>query len=166
MQIQVVSCSKPEWKEKGPKAKWQEVTLTYVSGGKTSAKKFLSFDPIFNKVKELEEGEQWDVVMEKEGDFWKWKSMEKMAAGSPTAANEGAKQMSRPSTYETAEERAKKQLYIIKQSCLGYALEYSKSVKALKTKEEVIELAQYFISYVVNEDSMQEIVDMKDDIPE
>jgi len=160
MQIQVVSCSKPEWKEKGPKAKWQEVTLTYVSGGKTSTKKFLSFDPIFNKVKELEEGEQWDVVMEKEGDYWKWKSMEKMAAGSPQAPSEGAKQMSRPSTYETTEERAKKQLYIIRQSSIGYALEYSKSVLALKSKEEVIEMAQYFMAFVVSEN----ISEMKDDI--
>ena len=90
MQIQVISCSKPEWKEKPPKAKWQEVTLTYSAGGKTTAKKFLSFDPIFSKVKEMEDGEQYDVTMEKEGEYWKWKEVVKMAAGSSGAGQDSS----------------------------------------------------------------------------
>jgi len=165
MQIQVVSVSKPEWKEKGPKSKWQELTMTYSAGGKTSAKKFLSFDPIFNKIKEMEEGEQYDVTMEKEGEYWKWKEVVKLGAGSSGSAPEAPKQVARPSTYETPEERAQKQLYIIRQSAINYALDYSKAVKALKSKEEVTELAQYFISFVLNGDAMQGIIDMEDDIP-
>jgi hypothetical protein len=165
MQIQVISVSKPEWKEKPPKAKWQEVTLTYSAGGKTTAKKFLSFDPIFNKIKEMEDGEQYDVTMEKEGDYWKWKEVVKMAAGGAGTGQEATKQVSRPSTYETPEERAKKQLYIIRQSAINYALDYSKAVKALKSKEEVTDLAQYFISFVLNGDAMEAIINMEDDIP-
>lgn len=162
MQIQVIGVSQPEWKEKG-KAKWQEVVVTYSNAGKTQTKKVLSFDPIFNKVKEMD-NDTYEITMTKDGEYWKWTEIVKIAAGAGGTTVE-AKPYSRPNTYETPEERAKKQIYIVRQSSIANALEYSKSVKALKTVEEVLDIAKKFESYVFFEDAMEGIINMEDDIP-
>lgn len=167
MQIQVISCSKPEWKEKPPKAKWQEVNLTYAAAGKTQVKKFLSFNPIFNKIKEMEEGEQYEVTMTKnDAGYWDWVTVEKNNGEQSVSAPDAPKQLTRPSTYETAEERAQKQIYIIRQSSLSNSIEYSKSVKALKSKEEMFALAEEMVGFVFNTKSgVEALIDMEDDVP-
>lgn len=176
MQIQIVNASKPEWKEgkvnaqTGKPSKYQTLILTYIAGGKTSTKNIMSFSPVFNAMKEAESGEQYEVTMVKEGDFWNWTKAEKQdsANGPSEASTPGISrpaQMSKPSTYETAEERAKKQVYIVKQSSLSNALEYSKSVKALKSKEEVLALAQEFVDFVFAAKQV-DIENMEDDVPQ
>lgn len=163
MQIQVIGISNPEWKEKG-KSKWQEIVVTYSAAGKTSTKKFLSFDPIFTTAKEMDSGAQYDITMTKDGEYWKWTEIVKAGVGNQ-GASEPAKQYSHPSTYETPEERAKKQIFIVRQSSIANALEYSKSVKALKSVEEVIDIAKKFEEFVFFEDAMEGIINMEDDIP-
>lgn len=169
MQIQIVSVSKPEWKEKaGSKAKWQEITLTYISGGKTSAKKILSFAPVFNAMKEADGGDQFDIEMVKEGDFWNWMKATKLdgsAASAPFTPDAPKAQMTRPSTYETAEERAKKQVYIIRQSSLTNAINLLAANGGKKnTVEEVISTAEQFVQFVLGE-TAPSVFDMEDDLP-
>jgi hypothetical protein len=169
MQIQVISCSKPEWKEKPPKSKWQEVNLTFAAAGKTQVKKFLSFNPIFNKIKEMVEGEQYEVAMQKnDAGYWDWTSVEKsISADSPPFSPDAPKQMSRPSTYETAEERAKKQVYIIRQSSLANAISLLAANGGKKnTVEEVMIVANQFADFVLGENvEAPSIFDMEDDLP-
>ena len=175
MQIQVISCSKPEWKEKPPKSKWQEVNLTFAAAGKTQVKKFLSFNPIFNKVKEMEEGEQYEVSMQKnDAGYWDWTAVEKLSsANGPVESSapftpDAPKQMSRPSTYETAEERAKKQVYIIRQSSLANAISLLAANGGKKnTVEEVVATAQQFADFVFGiEVESKSVFDMEDDLPQ
>jgi len=168
MQIQIVSVSKPEWKEKaGSKAKWQEITLTYVSGGKTSAKKILSFSPVFTAMKEAEGGDQFDIEMVKEGDFWNWMKATKVDTAAAPFAVDAPKQVTRPSTYETAEERAKKQVYIIRQSSLANAISLLAANGGKKnTVEEVIVTAQQLADFVFGvEVESKSVFDMEDDLP-
>jgi len=171
MHIQIVSISKPDWKEKG-KAKWQELTMTYVSGGKTSAKKFLSFDPIFNKVKEFEADEQYDVNLVKGDDgYWKWTEVTKVdsAAGAAQGVGEAARAapMVRASTYETPEERAKKQVYIVRQSSISNAIEYLNHNQKNYAIVDVVNTAKEIEAYVFGmKFGTDALIDMADDIPE
>lgn len=176
MQIQVIGVSKPEWKEgkvnaqTGKTSKYQEVVLTYVAGGKTSVKKVMSFAPIFNAVKEAEGGEQYDVEMIKEGDFWNWKAMVKLdgSAASAPFTPDAKPQMTRPSTYETAEERAKKQVYIIRQSSLTNAINLLAANGGKKnTTEEVMYTANLFVQFVLGETPAEapSVYTMEGDIP-
>lgn len=173
MMIQIIGVSKPEWKEgkvnaqTGKASKYQEVVLTYSAGGKTSTKKVMSFAPVFNSIKESEGGEQYDVEMIKEGDFWNWKAMVKLdgSAASAPFTSDAKPQMTRPSTYETAEERAKKQVYIIRQSSLANAISLLAANGGKKnTTEEVISTAEQFVSFVLGE-TAPSVFDMEDDIP-
>lgn len=54
------------------------------------------------------------------------------------------------SNYETKEERAQKQLMIVRQSCLGYATTLLKTEKKQPSVEEVIELAERYADFVYN----------------
>jgi len=172
MQIQVISVSKPEWKEKPPKSKWQEVNLTFAAAGKTQVKKFLSFNPIFNKVKEMAEGEQYEVSMQKnDAGYWDWTEVVKLNAAdatSPPFSPDAPKQMARPSTYETAEERAKKQVYIIRQSSISSAISLLAANGGKKnTVEEVIATAQQLADFVFGiEVESKSVFDMEDDLPQ
>lgn len=171
MQIQVISVSKPEWKEKG-RAKWQEINVTYSSGGKTQVKKIMSFaQAIFAKVKEMLDGEVYEVSMSKdENGYWQWTDIQKALATAPTAATNDTKPMQRTSNYETAEERAKKQIYIVRQSSLSVAQQLLAANGGKKnTPEEVIEVAKQFEDYVFGIeifDPEKPFEDMDSDLPE
>ncbi len=52
------------------------------------------------------------------------------------------------SNYETPEERAKKQVVIVRQGVLNAAIEYSKMFEVKPNQEEIVELAQKFEKYV------------------
>lgn len=117
--------------------------------------KALKFNPALkNQLEQLEAGKFFTMVKEKEGEFWNVKGIyaggeapvNQPSAGTtkaPTGANPAPK-----SNYETPEERAQKQVYIIRQSAVNYAVNIAPTFK-LKNKEEVVSLAKYFESYVL-----------------
>lgn len=72
--------------------------------------------------------------------------------------------------YETAEERAKKQIYIIRQSSISSAIDLlSTGAKSPPKVEEVLEVAKRFEDFVFGTDipaeGAQGLVEMDDDIP-
>jgi hypothetical protein len=142
--------------------------------GKTEGKKVMSFtnEAVFNILKVAKTGDAFNVVTEKDkNNYWQWTSVTPATGGAtaPTTATAAYpasdKAIPTPrSTYETPEERAKKQVYIVRQSSISSALEYSKSVKALKTVEDVIKVAQQFEAFVFGEEYDDGTVfTMKDD---
>lgn len=56
------------------------------------------------------------------------------------------------STYETPEERAKKQVYIVRQSSVNAAIALLKTDKRVPAKEEIADTAQFFEAYVFGND--------------
>jgi len=110
----------------------------------------------------LSAGEQFNMVKEKEGEFWNVKSLtagvqqEVALASQVIAGNAAAKSFASPkSTYETPEERAKKQVYIIRQSSITAALNML-GTKA-KTVADVTSIAKQFEDYVMGRDSFEDI---------
>lgn len=119
--------------------------------GKVSGKKIMSFTvpAVYNALVEAVPGDVFDVVTEKDDKgYWQWKSVSKGQSGTGAKASGGAP--SPKSTYETPEERAKKQIYIIRQSSIASAVAFSGNSKALKTPEEVIAVAKQFEDYVLD----------------
>lgn len=104
------------------------------------------------QLKELKTGDQ--VVIDKEkpegNSFWKVNGILKqgsVASPAQAAAVHGSPAQPSPkSTYETPEERAKKQVYIVRQSSIATAASFLKGEDT--QPERILELAKQFEAYV------------------
>ena len=118
MLIEIKSVSAPYVKNK-----YGRLDLEYVSGGKPMKKTLTAVGEtkqVIQKLKEASEGENWEIKMVKDGDYWNWVDAELAtgkAAETKTAFNAGTK-----GNWETPEERAARQVYIVKQSSLANAI--------------------------------------------
>ena len=149
-----------------------EVAYKDLSDGKVNGKKIMSFvdKNLFTSVKALVAGQNYNVEMLKEPakdgkEYWQWKSITP-SNGAPIETNKTAGHAAPKSTYETPEERKTRQNFIIRQSSLSNAFDVLKTEKNIPTREEVVDLAEFFVSFVYNKpDPVQAVVDMPDDIP-
>ena len=114
----------------------------------------LKFNPkIGVALSNMKPGDNFTMVKEKEGEFWNVKDI---LVGDTLVAttNTGSKPSAVPapkSNYETAEERAKKQVYIIRQSSISSAVALATILK-LKDTKEVLKVAKEFEAYVMDTD--------------
>lgn len=129
--------------------------VAYLKDGAAESKKVMSFAA--PNVYAILEGLKAfpvdvNVVQRKEGKYWNWKDIEiggKQTSGSTTTSKPVGKVIG--SNYETSEERAKRQVYIVRQSSVATAVEFFKAkfpkgVEA--TMEEVIEEARKIEAFV------------------
>lgn len=148
MLIKVVAVGEPISKQ-GKKAAYSEIELTYKSNDQTRSKKFFSFKKQeYGVVQAMKPGELYEVDAVKEGDFWEWKSITK-SDGSQAAAPSSAPSTgtSSPNGYqrESAEERALRQMYIVRQSAISSAVN---AVGVGKPIDTYLEFARKFEQYV------------------
>jgi len=123
---------------------------------------------VYATLKNAKKGDVFTILREKDdAGYWQWVGIEQeenapMAAAKPAAQ---AATAAPKSNFETPDERAKKQVYIIKQSCIGYAIESLKTDKKNPTPDEVVALAQFYVDYVmgVNTDADKTLPDLGDD---
>lgn len=137
------------------KGSYQTIDLTYRNvtfENKVETKKIMSFNhkDVFNTLKAAQAGDVYTVSRAKnDKGFWDWTSI---AAGdaAPAAATGSSGVTTTPakSTFETADERAKKQVYIVRQSSISAAIATLKTDKKNPTVEEVINVAREFEAYV------------------
>src|SRR5512135_3771254 len=109
---------------------------------------------VFNAVSEAQAGEVFTIESEKDANgYWQWTKATKGASQSVPKSPQASGVPTPRSTYETPEERAKKQIYIVRQSSVSSAIELLAANGGKKnTKEEVVELAKYFEAYVFGEE--------------
>ncbi len=98
-------------------------------------------------------GDRVDVVTVKEGDYWQWKAIAKEGDAPPRveatkSTGGGGKVIG--SNYETAEERARRQVYIVRQSSIASAIQLidKESIEKAKAVDEVLGIAKRFEDYV------------------
>ena len=142
------------------KGSYQMAVLAYrnESSGKLEEKKFVSFTDkdIFNTVAGAKEGQQYTVTMEKGEKYWEWKAMIQQAPGQAAASSTKGNgttsytsQTVQSRTYETAEERAARQVLIVRQSSLTAALAtLTPGSKAALDPSAVTKLAQEYTDWV------------------
>lgn len=157
---------------------------------KVEGKQIMSFaeKAAFETLKDAINGQVFTVTRAKDDKgYWKWNSV---TAGQGVIAKEGATvfgvasapspaRTSPKSTYETPEERAARQVMIVRQSSISSAVALAASnSKAKVTPQEIIETAKVFEAYVFGKDAtgmdevpaemsaMGSILGLEDDIPE
>ena len=145
---------------------------------KLESTKINQYSGVFSKVAGMKPGEAYIITKEKnDGGFWQRTDVVALPPGEgftkqDTAAPSRAATASTPvrSTYETPEERAKKQVYIVKQSSISAALETLKhnNPKATFKPDDVINIAQYYTDWVFGAEVVQpaeSLTNMDDDVP-
>ena len=139
---------------KGKDYKLLEITYKNMSfGGKVETKKHNQYGDktVFDTLKSADVGGIFTITREKDAaGYWQWVGITEGENAPPAAQEAPAKGNPTPkSTYETPEERAKRQVYIIRQSSITNAIETLKTDKKNPTKEEVVALAKYYEAYVL-----------------
>jgi hypothetical protein len=157
--LNVAISTMPAKKQGGKPYQLAEVAFKNNSfGGAVSGKKITSYSKAYQAVAEAQPGETFDVTTEKNGEFVEWVSLTKAGAGSVSPVvqqgkvpqSTGTQTTASPrSTYETPEERAKKQVYIVRQSSLSTAADLlSVGAKSPPAVDQVIETAKKLEAYV------------------
>ncbi len=172
MEIKVVNVSvEDNIPTKNGNKTYSKVTVTYtnLANNKIEAKQFFPFSypaNLFAQFKELEAGQTYSVTTEKdEKGYWIWTEVarqdgdvtEGKAAMKPTYTS------NRPQ-YESAEERANRQVLIVKQSSLSNAIALLKVDKKELDVVEVLKVADQLTKWVFTPLD-KNFEDLNDDIP-
>lgn len=130
------------------KGKYNEALVKYTQDGQDKEKKIMSFaqKETYNTLVKASPGEVYEIKTVKDGKFWNWESATLVGPGAAPA--EGSKPASR-GNWETAEERALRQVWIIRQSSLASAANLLAGREvAGDPVEAVLEAAKRFEAYV------------------
>jgi hypothetical protein len=155
--------------------RYSKAVVDYTFKGEARQQKIMSFanPEVFKKVQELV-GQEVDVELTKnDAGYSEWKSISAASSSGATATgtstNSGAPATTRVSgsNYETKEERAARQVLIVKQSSLSAAVEsLSPGAKTALDPDEVIKRAQVYTDWVFSkEDDKSGFDNMDGDIP-
>ena len=172
MKIQVLDV-KASTKTSAAGKAYQNVEIAYknIDQGKVESKNITQYSKVFKAVADATTTMFYDVAISKDDKgYWQWDSF---VAGTPAESPNvptsfqpvpGKSTVAPKSNYETSEERAKRQVFIVKQSSLGHAIELmSVGAKAPPDVDAVIALAQKFTDFVFAE-SKAELFDMPNDL--
>lgn len=173
------------------KGSYQVIELAYKNKSfqdKLEGKKVMSFTnkDVFNALQKASFGDIFEVTRVKnDKGFWDWTAVSSgnaCGAGAvlgslnefvPSPVKTGT--VAPKSNYETAEERAARQVLIVRQSSISSAVELAVANK-VKDPEEVINIAKKFEAYVFGKEDEKKAVamdepsgnffeDMEDDFP-
>ena len=166
------------------KGSYQQLEVAYknLTFGKVESKKLMSFGAgadVFKVMATATAASVWDIeVVKNDKGFNDWVKATKGTAVSsvvdqPTKANVSSPAATKGG-WETPEERAKKQIYIVRQSSISAAVNaLSVGVKSPPKAVEVIEYARELEEYVFSTASTSEVVrqdvgsieDLSEDVP-
>lgn len=174
---------------------YKQFELAYKSEGRVAGKVLRDFSDktVYEACRGLQPKDVATVVIAKEAgrdgrEFWNWKSV---LRGVTSPSNSGASPASaaKPtgrvtgSNYETPEERAQRQVYIVRQSSVTAALKLYELEGTKPNVNQVIQTAEFLKDYVFNGITAEQVVppkakakpkakavdpdfeDMEDDVP-
>lgn len=158
MKIQVVNVDVQEGKTKTNKPyEFLDVMYKNLSfDNKAEAKKIMPFGSkeVFATLKSAQKGDVFTIVREKDdAGYWQWISIlegdQEVETAKPAGAGAATKAATAPrSNFETPEERAQRQILIVRQSCLSNAVEYLNHNKKNYTQDDLFAVASNFFSWV------------------
>ena len=172
MLINIIDVGQPNTHAAKNGRSYQSMEVTYKDQtGKTSSKKLMSFSnpSVFNAAKNWQKGDSVNVVTQKDDQgYWQWTGI----GGDEQVAEQPAKQSATPtrvtgSNYETKEERAARQVLIVRQSSVASAIAaLAVGAKSSPSSADVIKYAKEIESYVYGQaQTINELSDDLDDIP-
>lgn len=170
--INVASTTKPT--SKGGSYVQLDVAYRRLDTGKVEGKKIMSFTnkDVFDALNGLPGGTQVTVTSEKneKSGYWDWTAVTVggVAQDKPATPKAGGGNPTPKSTYETAEERAARQVLIVRQSSLSAAIATLKVDKSPADPSEVMKIADVYSNWVFQKDCacpVDVFDNMEDDIP-
>ena len=164
------------------KGSYQVNDLAYkdLNSGKVAGKKIMSFGhtaDVFKTLATAQSDEVYTINQEKlpgkDGqEYWTWLSAIKLDDIAKSVAETKTQTIATTvkSNYETPEERAKKQVFIVRQNCVTNAVNTLSVGSKSVNPEQVIEVAEKYYNYVINgvdvkRDGVKELQVMEDDVP-
>lgn len=176
MQIQIINISEQQKSSKAGKPYTALEVVYKDSSGKVANKNLMPFGDskgAFESLKGAQAGVTYDVTAVKNAaGFWDWVNATVSTGPAPAATKAGGNSFSggAKSNFETPEERAKRQVLIVRQSSISAAVgALTPGAKAPLDPKQVIETARLFEDYVfgesVTEADPTNIFNMADDIP-
>tara|TARA_R110000868_G_scaffold346893_3_gene607993 strand:+ start:2189 stop:2713 length:525 start_codon:yes stop_codon:yes gene_type:complete len=152
---------------------YQILEITYKNEqGQVQSKKLMSFgNPVvFKAAQGWSKGETVDLTTEKdENGYWQWTAIgvdSNSAASAPSSTAPKAATRVTGSNYETSDERAARQVMIVRQSSLSNAVGTLASGGGTAEPADVIAIAKLYEGYVLGAPtSAPNIVDLDSDVP-
>ena len=156
-----------------------EVAFKNNTFGKVESKKIMPFGAqkaAFDALANAPTGAVFEVtVVKNDAGYNDWTAIVQAPPGPATASSQAApgsinkgNTVQVKSTYETPAERAQKQIYIVKQSSIGSAIELlSVGAKSPPTVESVLDTAQKFYSWVMSspeQEVKQDVFELPNDM--
>ena len=183
MLINIIDVAQPQTSTNRNGRQYQSLEVTYKDDqGRVSSKKLMSFSnpEVFRTAQTWEKGDEVNIAMEKDdAGYWNWTAV--LAAGEvapaptnqsvATASTGDKKPAGKPtrvtgSNYETKEERALRQLMIVRQSSLSNAVATLATHGSPLSSDQVISLAKQYERFVMEGNSSNaSIDDLTGDIP-
>ena len=173
MKIKIVSIEKPTGTAKNGKT-YEMVEVAYKNltfQGKMESRKIMPFGATADTAKMLAKaspGEFYEItVVKNAAGFNEWTSCVLAPATEepPPVPETSAPTPSAKSTYQTAEERAKTQVYIVRQSSINQALTFLELNKGKPTVQDVLAVAKQFEQHVFAIAQPKSLLDMENDLP-
>jgi hypothetical protein len=168
MLINIVDVGAPNTHAAKNGRSYQSIEVTYKNDqGQTQSKKLMSFSnpTVFNHIRDLTKGDALNVTTEKDANgYWQWTGIGGDNAVAETKqATPATGGRVTGSNYETKEERAARQVFIIRQSSLSTAVELLGTGSKVT---DVIATAKEFEAYVFSKSTgIDAINELEDDIP-
>jgi hypothetical protein len=161
------------------KGSYQTADVAYKNNsfqGKVEGKKVMSFGATkdsFSTLALAQPGESYEVtIVKNDKGYNDWVSMAKAEAGANSPAVSAPAGGKAPaatprSTYETPEERAQRQVLIVRQSSLSASVNLLLAgAKTPPSVESVLAVAKQFEDYVFGKQALGPISEMSDDFPQ
>jgi hypothetical protein len=158
MLITLVDVSTPQV-TKTAKGQYQAIEVSYKNEqGQIQGKKLMSFSnpTVFKAIQEFAKGDILNVEATKDDQgYWQWKAVQKSDGTEPvkTSAPAGSGGRVTGSNYETPEERAKRQVYIVRQSSISSAIDLLKSNGNDVKVDNVLAVAKQLEAFVFGNES-------------
>ena len=172
MQITVIDVGQPNTHSTKNGRSYQSMEVTYKNdSGQVQSKKLMSFSnpDVFKQAKDWQKGDTVDVNTQKDDNgYWQWISIgaDAIAQASSNTSNTTSKTTRvTGSNYETKEERAQRQVMIVRQSSISSSISALTAEGKRPSVAEVLAMAKEFENYVMDNKSVDSVTDMEDDIP-
>lgn len=145
------------------KADYHKMSVSYSYQGQSKTQTIVSFSnpAVYAAIKTFNQGDSLEVEIGEVGGYKVWTSIKKSeGTGGTVMEGNSTKSSTQPparSNYETADERAKKQVYIIKQSAIAQAVAtcigQDNFAKEGFGVDDVLATAQRYVDWVLDDGS-------------
>jgi hypothetical protein len=171
MIVTLIDVGKPQ-SVKTARGSYQSLEVSYKNEqGQVQSKKLMSFanPAVFKDVQSFGKDDRLEIEAYKDDNgYWQWRSVKKEGDGASSKSSTTTRVTG--SNYETKEERAARQKYIVRQSSISSAVQLLTAGDKTATLPDVLSVAKQLEAYVFGENPSTDstdtsVDDLTDDIP-